>query len=310
MNLHKQHHQAAAPVIPSFGAQVGGRFKLIVHGGKRGRISTGWFDNLITNAGLRALLSTSTIAARCVVGSSSQVPAATDTTLVDRMGSIIYGSKLNGYDAANGFGWTRITYSFAPGQVTGNVREVGITLTTSTSSNLFSRALVRDASGRPATITVLADEYLTVIYELRRKWITPAPYTLRYTFAGQTRYTTVTHQEPLYNESPTFHVDNGVSGGLVGLTLNPYFNTANGNNLSSAAQFGDIEILPSGATMLISTSLPPSKGSSGIAALKFNSSSSYGTESIPTNRVMFNPRLLKDNQHSLKINFRVTFTRL
>lgn len=306
MNLHKQHHQAAAPVIPSFGAQVGGRFKLIVHGGKRGRISTGWFDNLITNAGLSALLSTSTIAARCVVGSSSQVPAATDTHLVDRMGSIVSGSKLNGYDAATGFGWTRITYSFAPGQANGNVREVGITLTTVTSSNLFSRALVRDASGQPATITVLADEYLTVIYELRRKWITPAPYTLSYTFAGQTRTTTVTHQEPLYN-----HVDNGVSGGLIGLSNSSfYFNTATGTNLSSAPQFGDIEILPSGATRLISASLTPNQGSSGIAALKFNNTNTYGTETIPINRVMFNPHLLKDNQHSLKINLRFTFTRL
>lgn len=306
MNLHKQHHQAAAQVIPSFGAQVGGRFKLIVHGGKRGRISTGWFDNLITDAGLRALLSTSTISARCVVGSSSQVPAATDTHLVDRMGSIVSGSKLNGYDAANGFGWTRITYAFAPGQANGNVREVGITLTTTTSSNLFSRALVRDASGQPATITVLADEYLTVIYELRRKWITPAPYTLSYTFAGQTRTTTVTHEEPLYN-----HVDNGVSGGLIGLSNSSfYFNTATGTNLSSAPQFGDIEILPSGATRLISTSLSPNQGSSGIAALKFNNTSTYGTETIPINRVMFNPHLLKDNQHSLKINLRFTFTRL
>lgn len=306
MNLHKQHHQAAAPVIPSFGAQVGGRFKLIVHGGKRGRISTGWFDNLITNAGLRALLSTSiTIAARCVVGSSSQVPAATDTHLVDRMGSIISGSKLNGYDAANGFGWTRITYAFAPGQAKGNVREVGITLSTSASSNLFSRALVRDASGQPATITVLADEYLTVIYELRRKWITPAPYTLSYTFAGQTHTTTVTHQEPSYNS-----VNDGISGGLIGLTLAPYFITAEGTSLSSEAEFGDIEILPSGATMLISTSLPPNQGHPGIAALKFNRMSNSGIESIPINRVMFNPHLLKDNQHSLKINFRLTFTRL
>lgn len=306
MNLHKQHHQAAAPVIPSFGAQVGGRFKLIVHGGKRGRISTGWFDNLITNAGLMALLSTSTISARCVVGSSSQVPAATDTHLVDRMGSIVSGSKLNGYDAANGFGWTRITYNFASGQATGNVREVGITLTTSTSSNLFSRALVRDASGQPATITVLADEYLTVIYELRRKWITPAPYTLSYTFAGQTHTTTVTHQEPTYDD-----VNSGVSGGLIELKPNLYFNTAQGTNLGSPAQFGDIEILPSGATRLISASLAPNQGNSGIAALKpVNSNANYGTESIPINRVMFSPHLLKNSQHSLKINLRLTITRL
>lgn len=305
MNLHKQHHQAAAPVIPSFGAQVGGRFKLIVHGGKRGRISTGWFDNLITNAGLRALLSTSTISARCVVGSSSQVPAATDTTLVNRMGSMSgSGSKAIGYDAANGFGWTRMTYAFTPGQATGNVREVGITLT-STSSNLFSRALVRDASGQPATITVLADEYLTVIYELRRKWITPAPYTLSYTFAGQTHTTTVTHQEPTYT-----NLANGKSGGLAGLTLKLYFNTANGNDLNSTEEFGDIEILASGATRLISTSLAPNQGNSGISALRFNSTYTISTESIPINRAMFNPHLLKDSQHSLKINFRLTFTRL
>lgn len=303
MNLHKQQQQQAAapaPVISSFGAQVGGRFKLIVHGGKRGRISTGWFDNLITNAGLRALLSTSTIAARCVVGSSSQVPAATDATLVDRMGSIVSGSKLNGYDAANGFGWTRYTYSFGPGAATGNVREVGITLTTSATGNLFSRALVRDASGQPATITVLSDEYLTVIYELRRKWITPAPYTLSYTFAGQTRTTRVTHQEPTYR-----NVNSGASGGLVELQTNFYFYPVSGGSVRGTVQLGDIEILPSGATRLISASLTPNQGNSGIDSLE-----TYEIESVSNNEIMFNPPLLKNNQHSLKINLRLTFTRL
>ena len=305
MNLHKQHHQAAAPVIPSFGAQVGGRFKLIVHGGKRGGISTGWFDNLITDRGLRALLGYDRISAYCVVGSSSQVPAATDTTLVNRISSARSSlSQEHGYDATDGTGWTRRTYSFSAGQATGNVREVGITLTTSSTGNMLSRALVRDASGQPATITVLADEYLTVIYELRRKWITPAPYTLRYTFAGQTHTTTVTHAEPFYNSENT-----GSSGGLASLDYDAYFVTPEGK-ISGRMQVGNIEILASGATRLISASLPPTQASSGVSALKPAFSDTSGTLSIPSHSITFNPPLLKDNQHSLKINLRITFTRL
>jgi len=56
-------------------------------------------------------------------------------------------------------------YRFTPGQATGNLAEVGVG--PASSGNLFSRARIVDTNGNPTTITVLADEYLDVYYDIR-----------------------------------------------------------------------------------------------------------------------------------------------
>jgi len=68
------------------------------------------------------------------------------------------------------FGWRRKTWRFAQGAAAGNLSEVGVGW--ATSGSLFSRALILDSGGTPTTITVLADEFLDVTYELRQYPVT------------------------------------------------------------------------------------------------------------------------------------------
>ncbi|MBD8496659.1 hypothetical protein, partial [Pseudomonas syringae] len=58
------------------------------------------------------------------------------------------------------------SYTFPIGGATGNISEIGIGWAL-TGTSLFSRALVKDSSGNPITITVLADEQLRVYYQFR-----------------------------------------------------------------------------------------------------------------------------------------------
>lgn len=143
---------------------------------------TGWFPNLITDRGLDYLCSLGTelggrpqvMLNRCTVGTGSATPAPTDLALAGTiLGTVVVAS-------ATGAGvWVNTpeyyvrrqnTYEFALGAVVGNVAEVGIgpsTTSTAPYDPLFSRALVRDSGGTPTTITILADEILRVFYEIQ-----------------------------------------------------------------------------------------------------------------------------------------------
>jgi hypothetical protein len=54
--------------------------------------------------------------------------------------------------------------AFRSGVAAGNISEVGLGWD---NSNLWNRALIKDANGDPTTITVLSDEYLDVVSEVR-----------------------------------------------------------------------------------------------------------------------------------------------
>lgn len=101
----------------------------------------------------------------CRVGSGSTPPNIADTALVSQVAKTSTRvSTLNGAaSVAPYFGWSRITYRFATGVATGNLSEVAVGWAT----GLFSRALILDPGGTPATISVAADEALDVVYELR-----------------------------------------------------------------------------------------------------------------------------------------------
>lgn len=148
---------------------VAGRYRLRV--GKRGqepRIDTGWFDNIITDAGLNFMGDNDNFLNACQVGSGTGTPAAGDTSL---------GSFVAGTDTQQDFSKTAEatspffskitkTYRFAEGAAAGNLSEVGIGDST-TAGTLFSRALITDSGGTATTITVLSDEFLDVTYQLQ-----------------------------------------------------------------------------------------------------------------------------------------------
>lgn len=148
------------------GVEQAGRFKTIISGGKRGTIESPWQKNLILDAGITRLLGTiGSVLQFISVGAGSTAPTVGQTQLVSKIAHTNRNSSFtHGYDSVDGFGWTKFQVQFAQGAAAGNISELGVGWD---GTNLWSRALVLDSEGNPTTITVLSDEFLTVIYELR-----------------------------------------------------------------------------------------------------------------------------------------------
>lgn len=151
---------------------VAGKYKLRVRRADGStRLETPWFDNLITDVGLNELGVSSNTHAACQVGSGSEpAPATTDTGLISYVAGTTTRSGLttNAQSTAPYYISATRTYEFGAGVAAGNLTEVGIgTSATSGAGVLFSRALITDGGGSPTTITVLADEFLDVTYQLQ-----------------------------------------------------------------------------------------------------------------------------------------------
>lgn len=136
------------------------------------RVVADWFSNLITDSGLDRLGTAggSAIWNFCRVGLGSAAPAFTDTALSSQVASsnsVI--QQQSGIDLAGGYGWRRITWQFTQGTVVGNLAEIA-TAWTASSAGIFSRALIKDSFGNPTTISILADETLRVVWEVRIYW--------------------------------------------------------------------------------------------------------------------------------------------
>lgn len=152
--------------------KVEGRFKLeAVKVGEGGAVVsrrplTGWFSNLITDAGLSGLFSSTDSISRCHVGSGSAEPAPSDTQLVAHVATTpTKVSDTGDTSTESPYGTTRtVRYRFAEGAAAGNLSEIGVS--PANDGPLFSRTLIKDAEGNPTTITVQSDESLDVTYTL------------------------------------------------------------------------------------------------------------------------------------------------
>lgn len=133
---------------------------------------TGWFDNLITNKGLDFFGVQTTglpgYLGTCMVGSSNTTPQVTDLALGSLLGSVNGHLSSTSSNSSSPDYYRRIvlTYRLVAGVGTGNISEVGVGLS-STSGDIFSRALILDGSGNPTTITKLSDEILDITYDFR-----------------------------------------------------------------------------------------------------------------------------------------------
>ena len=124
-------------------------------------------ENLIVNSGLDALGSSNNLFLSCSVGTSNTPVVPTQTSLINQIASTTrkQGNVQTGSVVGVGESYTYIrqTFRYNQGEATGNLNEVGIY-----SQGFFlSRALIVDPLGNPTTLTVLADEWLDVTYELR-----------------------------------------------------------------------------------------------------------------------------------------------
>lgn len=162
--------------------KVSGKYKAVVRGPDMAvRRETGWFDNIVTNAGIQMLLGgasstsgTESFNISCCVGSGNATPTAGDTQLASfvagsQNGAVISSGSTRNSTTAPYYSRIEITWRFGMGAAAGNISEVGVAnlgANPNASTILFSRALIRDASGNPTTITILSDEYLDITYHL------------------------------------------------------------------------------------------------------------------------------------------------
>ena len=129
------------------------------------------FPNLILDVGLREMGLNSDYLRYCSIGTSSVTPNASQTKLIGLLRTTCTNARgeqtgANSDDPNNPYVWRRVTKRFAPSGSNANISEIAFG-STSNGSSAFNRALIKDSGGNPSTITLLGDEYLDVVYELR-----------------------------------------------------------------------------------------------------------------------------------------------
>lgn len=273
---------------------------------------TGWFRNIITDGGLNRL-GTGAAGGTCVIGTGTATPAATDSALQNLSAST---TNINQYQMSNSGApdyahfWTR-TFRFALGALNGNYTEVGVGWAT---SSLFSRALILDGGGNPTTITVLADEQLDVIYQLR----TYSPTTDwggTYTIGGVS--TDVVGR--LSQAGGTFGGTGGPLSGSLDATVISGF--------GKSAYTGDIGVitgLPSGTNNSVVTAASATYSNNSLVRdttvtgglNEWNLSGGIRSVHLPGSTAVahsyqyqFTPKIAKDNTKTLALTFRIGWGR-
>lgn len=287
-----------------------GRFKLIaVKPDGRERVLADWFDNLILDAGLNRA-GTGGIIDRLSVGSGNTAPAVGQTTLVSHVAttSVLTVAPTDGYDSVgNAYVFRRVRYRFAAGTATGNLAEVGAGWPT----GLFSRALIKDGNGDPTTVTVLADESLDVLYELRL--YVPADVSGTVSISGvdysylirpsqindNIYFNSLWSIGRLFGDGVTYgSTPYGYSPGSLGTILEPQGGT----------------YVSSGLTTMVGSYVNNSyervhRATFGLA----EGNAPFGIMVLPTNlggyKVAFSPSIPKDNTKVLTLDFKVTWSR-
>lgn len=175
---------------PTVTAEVGmkGQFRLELRRAGKVVRDTGWFDNLILDAGLDRLSNTATPAAInfCQVGTGSTTPANGQTALTTYVAT--NASRTTVSDSNTGSPNYYVEqirqYTFTLGAVVANLAEVGVGWQSAT-GGLFSRALILDGGGSPTTLTVTVNDQLVVYYKISfRPRLTDAAGTLTLSAVG------------------------------------------------------------------------------------------------------------------------------
>ena len=124
------------------------------------------FRNIVLNQGLERL-GVGPVEMYCRVGTGSSTPVAEQTQLDEQVASTYQITESNnGVNVARGYNYITRKYRFETGEAAGNLTEVGVGWS-STGDTLYNRAMIRDTSNNPTTVTVLSDEVLDIFVELR-----------------------------------------------------------------------------------------------------------------------------------------------
>lgn len=239
------------------GPRLRGFFKMeAVRTDGRRRLLADWFPNLITDAGLNLIGTSSTWLTYCRVGTGSTAPANGNTALASHLAETV--TKQSNTPAAQGsapyYGSTTIVYRFGQGVAAGNLAEVGISdqAVASSTDVLFSRALILDSSGDPTTITVLSDEFLDVTYQIR--FYPPASDVTHTVNISGTDYTVIERASSVTDATVwSGSASTGFQGGMKPSTA-----------LAYAAGIGAVTTTPSGTTFPVESTTNAAYGNNNL----------------------------------------------
>jgi len=296
---------------------VSGRYRLLVGvPGQEPRIDTGWFDNIVTDAGLNRM-GTGAWLTQCSVGTGNTAPSASDTALAAFLASTttILSESAGAQSSAPYYGYRLVRYEFVPGAATGNLSEVGV----GWSGGLFSRSLTVDEDGDPTTVTVLASEGLHVLYEVRLyPPLTDYDYTA--TIVGVSTTCKARAADVTNGGTGEYIVGGGggwgVSGSVAGIST--YYNatvyngalgaitSSPGGTSSSSTSEGNAEYINNSYYRDMSATWSTTAGnlSGGITAVVLR------TTGVGAYQISFDPPIPKTVLESLILNFRVSWGRL
>ncbi len=151
-------------------AKISGQFHILVKS-PDGSTREYEFDNLITNNGLNKI-GRNVLPTRLLAGSGNTAPTFTDTQMQALLASSTVKSDAGAWTVVSTVETATnphyITWSYAfvfpKNTAVGIWAELGSGWGT---TDLFSRALIKDAEGNPITLTVVTDEEVTVTYSVR-----------------------------------------------------------------------------------------------------------------------------------------------
>ncbi|MGR6502815.1 hypothetical protein [Shewanella sp. Koi 1] len=186
-----------------------GRFKLQIKNTQTSEEKTvDWQDNVWLQQFFSSAIYSQSSApyAYCFFGTGTTTPATTDTDLASPLTSYQYIGTTNGWGSPtitttrSGDVFTKeieLTFSGAQGAIRGNVTELGLSLLST--RKLFTRALIKDTSGNPTTITLGEFDILTVYYTITVTIDVSNPVLATHTFSFNGSTITATLRYTNYN---------------------------------------------------------------------------------------------------------------
>lgn len=287
------------------------------------------FDNLLLNSYVTRWSSSANSLGNawyCHVGSGTTPVTVTDTQLAGYIatcstsGATSNGSGVTNYKDGADY-WTEKvhTFTFTVGQVVGTVAEVGISPDLS-HTTITSRALIKDTSNNPITLTLTVNDQLVVRYRLRYRIPTTQVSSI-HTIDGVS--TTVTWEclNALQTKSWSLYcLSNSVFGTRPGscdfsnstLRNNPELGSTGFNGAASPSTHVYTEVSPGVRrhTFTIPSTAIPTAGST-FTYLAIDPGNSLNVSGdISIFGLHFSPAVTKTNNETITISYEVTLTRL
>lgn len=304
--------------------KVGGFYKIDVKKENGDVYSTGIFENLVTNYGLNQICndganvggaSMSYVFKNCYVGTGNTPPVNSNTSLENLTASTT--NVGGGGSVTSEYRLTTRVATFAQGVIVGNISEVGFGYS---SSQIASRALIKDINGNPVTLTIVATDQVSVTYYFRLYLppdlnftmdldgvtydvlLTPMTLIKWYSTDGvrmhYTSYQTNPSSFPMFSwytqcRDSTTEIDNNFTSNntvVSGWGRSAYI--ADSFTVDSYVEWNYTKGLFTNGIRLIQTGCG-SNGNAGAPAMK----------------LIFTPAIPKNNQQKLTINFSITLSR-